>query len=58
MDARSPVDPWHLLAPMRVLQGWFGVFDFDLFHGKVVHDYLTDDTVWQEGTEAEASAHE
>jgi acetoacetate decarboxylase len=27
MDARSPVDPWHLLEPARVLQGWFGVFD-------------------------------
>jgi acetoacetate decarboxylase len=40
MDARSSVDPWHLLAPTRMLQGWFGVFDFDLDYGKVVHDYL------------------
>lgn len=49
MDARSPVDPWHLLSPVRVLEGWFGVFDFDLFHGKVVHDYLADEAMWQEG---------
>jgi acetoacetate decarboxylase len=46
MDARSPVDPWHLLAPKRIVQGWYGVFDFDLFHGKVVHDYLKDDELW------------
>ena len=46
MDARSPVDPWHLLAPTRILQGWFGVFDFDLYHGKVVHDYLQDADLW------------
>jgi hypothetical protein len=46
MDARSPVDPWHLLAPKRIQQGWYGVFDFDLFHGKVVHDYLRDDNIW------------
>lgn len=42
MDARSPVDPWHLLAPTRIIQGWFGVFDFDLGYGKVVHDYLAE----------------
>jgi hypothetical protein len=23
-----------------VLQGWFGVYDFDLTHGVVVKDYL------------------
>ena len=46
MDARSPVDPWHLLAPTRVVQGWYGVFDFDLYHGKVVHDYLADEAIW------------
>jgi acetoacetate decarboxylase len=40
MDATSEVDPWHLLAPKRIVQGWFGVFDFDLNHGRVVHDYL------------------
>ena len=40
MDARSEVDPWHLLAPKRIVQGWFGVFDFDLYHGRVLHDYL------------------
>ena len=46
MDARSPVDPWYLLAPTRILQGWYGVFDFDLLHGTVVHDYLTDAAIW------------
>jgi len=46
MDARSAADPWHLLAPTKVLQGWFGVFDFDLYHGRVVKDYLADGAVW------------
>jgi acetoacetate decarboxylase len=57
MDARSPVDPWHLLAPTRVVQGWYGVFDFDLYHGKVVHDYLADEAIWsQNGVVAGAAA--
>jgi hypothetical protein len=47
MDARSPVDPWHLLAPARMLQGWFGIYDFDLHHGRVVHDYLADADLWE-----------
>ena len=55
MEARSEVDPWHLLAPTRVLQGWFGVFDFDLHHGKVVHDYLTDDDLWADGRHGASS---
>jgi acetoacetate decarboxylase len=55
MDARSPVDPWYLLAPARMLDGWFGVFDFDLFHGKVVHDYLADAEVW-DATSAQAQS--
>ena len=42
MDAQSQVDPWHLLAPTRIVQGCFGVFDFDLGYGKVVHDYLAE----------------
>jgi len=46
MDARSPVDPWHLLAPVRMLQGWFGIYDFDLYHGRVIHDYLEDAELW------------
>ena len=58
MDARSPVDPWHLLAPTRMLQGWFGVFDFDLNHGRVIHDYLEDAELWQDlGATAGAGAH-
>jgi acetoacetate decarboxylase len=43
MGAQSQVDPWHLLAPTRVLGGYFGIFDFDLHHGRVVLDYLADD---------------
>ena len=39
-------DPWHLLSPRRVLEGHFGVFDFDLGHGTVVHDYLQDKEIW------------
>lgn len=46
MDAVSPADPWHLLAPIRVLQGWFGVYDFDLHHGVVVKNYLDDVSAW------------
>jgi acetoacetate decarboxylase len=56
MDARSPVDPWHLLAPKRILQGWYGVFDFDLFHGKVVHDYLQDEELWAQEPLSAAAA--
>jgi acetoacetate decarboxylase len=40
MDARSQVDPWYLVAPTRVLGGYFGVFDFDLDYGRVVFDFL------------------
>jgi hypothetical protein len=43
MDAISQVDPWHLLAPTRILDGYFGIFDFDLHHGRVVLDYLAED---------------
>ncbi|MHB8690235.1 MAG: acetoacetate decarboxylase family protein [Solirubrobacteraceae bacterium] len=46
MDAVSAVDPWHLLAPTRIIQGWFGTFDFDLTHGVVVKDYLEDSSLW------------
>jgi hypothetical protein len=46
MDAVSLVDPWHLLAPVKVLQGWFGTYDFDLTHGVVVKDYLQDSELW------------
>jgi acetoacetate decarboxylase len=56
MDARSPVDPWHLLAPTRILRGWFGVYDFDLHHGRVVHDYLQDAGLWAGAGAAELSA--
>src|SRR6188472_1033507 len=43
MDARSEVDPWYLLAPTRMLRGYFGIFDFDLEYGRVVHDFLAED---------------
>lgn len=46
MDSPSAVDPWHLLAPTGPCTAWFGVFDFDLNHGRVVHDYLADDLDW------------
>jgi hypothetical protein len=46
MDGHSAVDPWHLLAPTRIVQGWYGVFDFDLYHGKVVKDYLAEAEIW------------
>lgn len=47
MDSPSEVDPWYRVAPVRILQGWFGRFDFDLHHGKVVHDYLMDEDLWR-----------
>jgi acetoacetate decarboxylase len=56
MDARSAVDPWHLLAPTRILQGWFGVFDFDLGYGTVVHDYLAGDAEQHDGRAVSAAA--
>jgi acetoacetate decarboxylase len=56
MDSVSPVDPWHLLAPTNVLQGWFGVYDFDLTHGVVVKDYLQDSELWAEPTAVGAGA--
>jgi hypothetical protein len=46
MDAVSAADPWHLLAPTRLLRGYFGVYDFDLTHGVVVKDYLQDEELW------------
>lgn len=39
-------DPWHLLAPKRILGGFFTLLDFDLGFGKVIHDYLDDPEVW------------
>jgi acetoacetate decarboxylase len=57
MDARSAADPWHLLAPTRIVQGWFGVFDFELYHGKVIHDYLAEDAAaWQSASVVGAAA--
>ena len=58
MDARSAADPWHLLQPTRIVQGWFGVFDFDLYHGKVIHDYLAADaSAWNEAAALASAAH-
>ena len=55
MDARSPVDPWYLLQPTRIIQGWFGVFDMDLYQGHVIHDYLKDAEIW--GSAAQLDSH-
>ena len=46
MDSPSQVDPWYLLAPVEILDGYFGIYDFDLYHGKVVRDYLSEDIDW------------
>ncbi|MEL7043991.1 MAG: acetoacetate decarboxylase family protein [Pseudomonadota bacterium] len=37
----SASDPWGLAAPVNITGGFFGVFDFDLVPGRVVHDYLS-----------------
>ena len=55
MDARSPVDPWYLLQPTNIIQGWFGVFDMDLYQGHVIHDYLKDAEIW--GSAAQLDGH-
>ena len=55
MDARSPVDPWYLLQPTRIVQGWFGVFDMDLYQGHVIHDYLKDAEIW--GSASQLDTH-
>jgi len=47
MPTVSSVDPWHLLAPQRILECYFGVYDFDLPHGKVIHNYLEDEEMWR-----------
>jgi acetoacetate decarboxylase len=47
MPTVSAVDPWHLLAPRRVITAYFGIYDFDLVHGRVVHDYLADHDLWK-----------
>jgi acetoacetate decarboxylase len=47
MDSPSQVDPWYLLSPAKIVNGWFGVFDFDLPHGTVVHNYLEDIDLWR-----------
>jgi acetoacetate decarboxylase len=54
-SAKSLVDPWHLLAPTKILQGWFGVFDFDLNHGRVVKDYLAEGAVYNGHVSAAAT---
>jgi hypothetical protein len=47
MNTVSSVDPWHLLAPKRIVDCYFGVYDFDLPHGRVVHNYLEDEEMWE-----------
>jgi acetoacetate decarboxylase len=54
LDTVSSVDPWHLLAPKRIIDCYFGVYDFDLPHGRVIHNYLEDEEIW-EGIESEAT---
>ena len=42
MDSPSEVDPWHLLAPMRMLGGFVHTVDFSLPLGVVVKDYIAE----------------
>lgn len=46
MDTVSTVDPWHLLAPRKIVDCYFGIYDFDLHHGKVIRNYLDDKEMW------------
>lgn len=43
MSTVTDIDPWYLLAPERLLGGWFARYDFDLPHGTVLRDYLEED---------------
>lgn len=36
---RSEIDPTYILAPKKVIAGYFGIFDAELPLGKVVHEY-------------------
>ena len=36
----SASDRWDLAEPTQVTRGFFGIFDFNLVPGRVVHDYL------------------
>jgi hypothetical protein len=38
----SGVDPWHLLAPLKILAGHVHTNDFSLPLGEVVKDYLAE----------------
>jgi hypothetical protein len=42
MDSPSEVDPWHLLAPHRILTGHVQTTDFSLPLGTVVKDYIAE----------------
>ncbi|MDX6623027.1 MAG: acetoacetate decarboxylase [Solirubrobacterales bacterium] len=41
----STVDPWHLVRPTKVLDAYYGIYDFDLPHGRVIRNYLEDDEI-------------
>lgn len=42
MDSPSEVDPWYTVAPTRITGGWFAHLDFELGHGTIVHDFVSD----------------
>ena len=42
MDSPSEVDPWHRLAPLKILTGHVHTTDFSLPLGEVVKDYLAE----------------
>jgi len=42
LSATSAVDPWHLFAPVRMIDAFFAVSDFSLPLGTVVKDYVAE----------------
>ena len=36
---------WHLVRPTKVVEAYYGVYDFDLPHGRVIRNYLEDDEI-------------
>ena len=57
MDLPSEVDPWHLLAPLKILTGHVHTTDFSLPLGEVVKDYLAEGRFERSGSVRKSPRH-
>jgi hypothetical protein len=57
MDSPSEVDPWHLLAPLKILTGHVHTTDFSLPLGEVVKDYLAEGRFERSGSVRKSPRH-